>query len=1030
MAKRTRRTKNPIPEGVGSVKKQSCHARWIAGGIALYCLIPISPTRAQIVPDGTLPVNSIVTPGGNTTLITGGTVAGTNLFHSFEQFSIPTGSTAFFDNDSAIQNIVSRVTGGAVSNIDGALRANGTANLFLLNPNGIIFGRNATLSIGGSILASTANSVSFADGTQFSATAPQATPLLTVSVPIGLQFGGTAGPIRVHGSGNNLSVDPNTLAFIEVENPVGLQVQLDKTLALVGGDVTLDEGNLIAKQGRIEVGSVAGPGLVSLTPTDKGWTLGYENVPTYGDIQLSRRASVNASGSGGGDIQVQGRHVTLEDGSAIFALTLGSKPGGTVSVNASDSVEVIGTSADGLFPSALFTDTQGAGAGGDLTITTKQLSVRDGAEVTADTLGTGDAGSLTVNAFDSIKLIGISADSHFASGLFTVTKGAGAGGELTINTRQLLVKDGAYVSTSTYGTGKAGTLAVNALDSVELSGTTLQGRPSALFTNTQGAGAAGDLTITTNQLLVQNGARITASTSGAGDAGSLSVNASDSVELSGTAADGLYPSGLFAEVEQGATGNGRNLTIETGQLLVQNGAVVSAATSGTGAGGTLEVKASEAVELIGESAYKFPSGLFTSVQKGATGAGGNLTLETRRLIVQDGARITASTWGEGVAGTLIVKASESVKLSGTSEDGQRPSLLTAQTTNTGDAGNLRIETEQLTVRDGAKVSVSTSGSGQAGSLNVNAANTVKLDGQDSGLFARAINGGNAGSLTIATRQLTVQNGAEATVSSPLGQAGNLTVMADSILLNRGNLTAVTGKGQAEGGANITLQLRDLLQMRNESRISADALATANGGNINITTDFLIAQPPTGPSGSDIRANAIKGNGGRVNITSSGIFGIEYRPSDTALNDITASSEFGSAGVVTLNTPDVDPSQGLVFLPAELVDASGLIASGCGAPSRQLRSEFIVTGRGGLPSSPSETLSSDTVWSDLRPLTKLAHTQPSSESATQPVNPTTVVPLVEAQGWVINNKGEVVLTATAPTVTPHNPWQKPIKCDVP
>lgn len=293
---------------------------WFRVATTLFFLLNCKPTPAQIVPDTTLPVNSIATPSGNTTTITGGTQAGTNLFHSFGEFSIPTDNTAFFNNALDIQNIISRVTGGSVSNIDGSIKANGTANLFLLNPNGFIFGPNAQLNIGGSFLASTADSLNFADGTQFSAKNPPAPPLLTVSVPIGLQLNGNTGKITVQGS--------------------EIQVPPERTLTLVGSDITLTGSNLTAQRGRIELVSLVSgnwPLVNSPQITDN------EGISTeYGDIRLSQQAVVDASGSGGGNIQVRGRRISLTDGSQIRANTQGAELAGNVNVLARDTVELIG----------------------------------------------------------------------------------------------------------------------------------------------------------------------------------------------------------------------------------------------------------------------------------------------------------------------------------------------------------------------------------------------------------------------------------------------------------------------------------------------------------------------------------------------------------------------------------------------------------------------------------------------------------------------------------------------------------------
>jgi filamentous hemagglutinin family protein len=236
-----------------------------SGSILFYLLTPYKAS-SQIVPDATLPINSIVPPNCTNCDITGGTTAGTNLFHSFKEFSIPTDGTANFQNAGNIQNIISRVTGLLPSIINGTLGAQG-ANLFFLNPNGIIFKENARLDVGGSFVASTASSLKFPNG-EFRVDGTQ-TPLLTINVPpIALQFGQNPGSIRTEPQKFSLEVKPN------------------KTLALVGGDIELKGGYLTAPEGRIELGSVAGNNLVKLNPTDKGWELGYEGILLFQVMML------------------------------------------------------------------------------------------------------------------------------------------------------------------------------------------------------------------------------------------------------------------------------------------------------------------------------------------------------------------------------------------------------------------------------------------------------------------------------------------------------------------------------------------------------------------------------------------------------------------------------------------------------------------------------------------------------------------------------------------------------------------------
>ncbi|MBD1937777.1 filamentous hemagglutinin N-terminal domain-containing protein [Microcoleus sp. FACHB-68] len=854
--------------------------------------------KAQIVPDATLPVNSTVTPQGNTSVIEGGTSAGTNLFHSFQQFSIPTNGTAFFNNAAGIQNILTRVTGGSISNIDGLIQANGTANLFLINPNGIIFGPNAALNIGGSFLASTASLINFADGTQFNATSPQTTPLLTVSVPVGLQMGPNPGNIAVQGPGNNLSYDPETFATIRDNRPVGLQVAAGQTLALLGGNLALEGGNLTAEGGRIELGSVAAETLVTLTPTNQGMALSYPGINNFQDISLSRAASVDASGAGGGDVFVAGRRVTLSDGSAILALTEGSEQGGTLSVRASEVVEVIGISTDGQFSSSLRASVQpgATGEGGNLTIETARLRVSDGAQVSTSTFGPGKGGNLTVQASDTVEVIGTRADGQYVSALrASAAPGAtGEVGNLTIETARLRVSDGAQVVTTTYGSGKAGNLTVQASDMVELIGTSTDGQiPSVLAASAEpgATGSGGNLTIETARLRVSDGALVSTGTFGSGKGGNLTVKASNTVEVIGRTANGQGPSALSASVNEGATGEGGNLAIETARLRVSDGAYVSTATYGSGKAGNLTVKASDTVELIGTSADgQSASALAASAEPGATGSGGNLTIETARLRVVDGAYVSTNTFGSGKVGNLTVQASDTVELIGTSTDGQFYSALaaSAEPGATGEGGNLTIETARLRVVDGADVSTNTFGPGKGGNLTVQASDTVELigtsaDGQYPSLLGASAAPeatGEGGNVNIETARLRVSDGAQVSTGTfGSGKGGNLTVKASDTVELIGTSTdgqyasglfASVQRGATGEGGNLAIETARL-RIINGAQVGTNTYGSGKAGNLTVKasdTVELIGTTADGQLSSALGAAAepgATGEGGNLTI---------------------------------------------------------------------------------------------------------------------------------------------------------------------
>jgi large exoprotein involved in heme utilization and adhesion len=234
------------------------------------------------------------------------------------------------------------------------------------------------------------------------------------------------------------------------------------------------------------------------------------------------------------------------------------------------------------------------------------------------------------------------------------------------------------------------------------------------------------------------------------------------------------------------------------------------------------------------------------------------------------------------------------------------------------------------------------------------------------------------------------------------------VRANSLRLEDGaKLNAATVSGV---GGNLTLRTSDL-QLRRGSSLNTNA-GSADGGNISIDTDTLVAL-----ENSDITANAIQGSGGQVTISAQGIFGTAFRDRLTPESDITATSEMGAefSGTVNLTTPDVDASAGLVELSNETTDTGDRIVSGCGAAEGN---SFTITGRGGIPESPSETLRSEMMWEDLRNLIEYPESTGEWVRTPPPVEPEPTRELVEATGWIVRNDGTVELVASRDRSTPR------------
>ncbi len=854
----------------------------------------INPAFAQsnIVPDNTLDSEtSEVIPNIGATpneLITGGAQRGQNLFHSFREFNVAENRGAYFlVFDPSIQNILARVTGNNRSDILGVLGTieinNGNvfrsnANLFLMNPNGIVFGENARLDINGSFYATTANEIRFGNQGNFSTVNPQAPRALTVN-PSALFFDAVA----KQGEIVNRSID-------------GLEVLPGRTLGLVGGNILIEGGTLFASSGRIELGSVASNSLVNIIPRDTAYSLSYEGINNFQDILLSQAASVRTTGNSGGAVQVQGKKIALIGGSGISANLTGNGIGGGLTVNASESVQVIGENAQaddvsGLRVQVLRT---GTGKGGDMTINTPTLIVKDGAQISTGVFGAGKGGNLNINASESVQLSGVApnvrltsdSSSGVASGLYSETQGTGDAGNTTINTQELLLQDGAQVNVGSRNSGKGGNLTVNASKNVQLSGATKNDLfPSILSSRTTGLGNGGNITVNTPTLSVLDGARVVAGTGGAGKGGNLTVNASESVQLKGESTSGRFfiVSGLFTGT-QGA-GDAGDLTVNTRTLLVADGARIDANTSSSAKGGNLTINASEYVKLTGTSAIasaSFFSGLYAESE--GTGDGGNVIITTPILQIQNGAFINTNTSNAGKGGNIIVNASKEVELSGRFLNIIFSRINSQATPSaTGQAGDLQINTSTLKLQDGAQISVGTFGAGKGGNLTVNAAKEVQLngvlyDGETttwSGLFSETRGSGDAGNIAIKTSILRVKDGAR--IDGSTRNEGN----GGFITINASELVQVTGISAEKQ------QSSALLALANES-------STGNAGNLTISTPILLVQ-----DGGNIDASTFgSGKGGNLTVNASESLVIDGQRGIAGL--LANSFGKGDAGVLTIN----------------------------------------------------------------------------------------------------------------------------------
>lgn len=890
------------------------------------CLLAIVSLHsyAEVVTDGTLgAAQSLLGPDFAVTADLGQQRGG-NLFHSFSFFNIYTGESATFSGPATVTNIISRVTGGSASSIDGALNSTiPGANLFLINPSGVMFGENATLNISGSFHASTAGYLVLSDGGRFDAVTP----------------------------GNSVLTSAPPSAFGFLDNPAAITVQnskllLDsgKTLSVVGGDVSMDSAILYAPGGKVQVASVQSAGEVgvdvsSLDVSDYG-QLGTVDVSHEGDF-LSRfvpgvgvAGNIHVTGDDGGTVVIRGGQF-VADSAIVFA------DGNTGDAGKVD-IQVSGTlhAAHGTIITA---DQFGSGRAGEMIVAADRIILESGGRLQVDNYGPGAGGTLTVTAADSIEIEGrSSADLPFVgdqqSGLYAASFGTGEGGDISVNTRGLAIgREGKIELNSMSGAGDGGDLSLTA-DSIDLhDGGTIQ-------LDTLGTGNAGTAMINTRALEITSGGSIATKSLGEGSAGNLNIAATESVNLSGEG--DLDPSGIYSNAF--SSGDGGQIRVTTAELTVTDGARIQAgvgfnpdasgsppATAATQAG-TIELQV-ERLNVSGAAQISTQSENAGQAGDIAVHAGDAVNISSPAGPVQSGLFSTAS--GTGVGGNITITGG-TLNMSG--------GAVNVSSANTGDAGSISVAVDSVAMDSGAQISTSVDGDGNGGLLRVAANGKVRLvgeasDGFQTGLYSLTEGAGNGGAIEVSGANVTLGNNATInSESNGSGNAGNIDVTAVSRVKLK-NASINTSADNADGG-NIKVTATERVELTNSEITAAVGGGEGDGGNVNIDPEFVIL------SSSRILASAVGGDGGNITIVADHFIA----SADSVLD---ASSELGIDGTINILSPDEEITSNLVELPAAYLDASGLLRERCSTRHQAAtQSSFVVAGRDSLPITPDSQYS--------------------------------------------------------------------------
>ncbi len=867
--------------------------------------ITSSGLNTRVSPPSTLPSGKVQYE------ITGGTRpgGGVNLFHSFGDFNVPNNNIANFLNDSglATSNILGRVTGGNISNIFGAIQTQGfgSANLFLMNPAGFLFGPNATVNVGGMVTFTSADYLRLADNAKFNAVPGPADALLTAAPVAAFGFlGSNPGAITVQGS--QFTVTPGT------------------GISLVGGNITVQNGTLdngtvqaaklSAPGGQINLASVATPGEILYPSLQPAPNVNGQSFTNMGNITLSGGSTLDVSANAAGTVQIRGGQFVMD--SASITATSVNGPGGGIDLPNTPST---------------------------IAITAETVALSNGTQITANTQGTAPAGDIIFNVGNLTTTGGLNRinahpeepfrDAEFhevgvliASNSTALNKEAGPAGVITIqgvngpgSAAKTVSLNDTNLSTKVFG-GTADTTRASIIitaDSVALGTATDPvnvGQKVIIEAVSAGGAPAGNIALNVNTLR----ADVNPDGTPIKGAGGVFLNSvSQSRDSTGGPAGTVTISGPAPAPTDAATLVALDKTFVTTSVLGGTATTTPAAITITAK--TLVLTAETGTP--GFDAFLGETGILAA-SAGAAPAG-NVAFNVGMLrtnVKPDGSPMevghvffASASEGSGPtagrAGTVTISGPSPESTDATSLVTLRNTAITTSVaggtaatppsaiTLTADSVVLTVQTPRLWPTFGV-ISASSSGEAPAGNIAFNVG-TFSADNAiiTSSSTGGAVNAGNAGNVSIqgvggaGSRAAAITlNRTNITTEANAGAGGPIALSATDITLAGSTISAAVTSGSQPGGY-ITMSADNLIMLTGGSVISAQSTGQGDAGNIQINTGNQLTM-----TNSTVTTEASQSGGGAIKITTTPSGTVELTNSKISASVLDGTGGGGSVNI--------------------------------------------------------------------------------------------------------------------------------------